>query len=187
MKNFSTKTIIISVIGLVLVTYVWSAYNSLTKASVAVDTQWAQVENQLQRQFDLIPNLAATVKGASENEQKIFLGVAQARSGYANASTVDEKVQAANTFQAGLSKFMLSVEAYPNVASTQAFRDFSVDLTGTQNRITVERGRFNEEVSKYNLGIRTFPKNILASLFGFKTREFFKAQEAAQTTPKVNF
>ena len=187
MKNFSTKTIIISVIALLLVLYTWSSYNSLTKANIAVDTQWAQVENQLQRQFDLIPNLQATVKGASANEQKIFLGIADARAHYTSAKTTNEKVAAANEYSTGLSRLLAVVEAYPNVQSTQAYRDFSVALEGTQNRITTERGRYNDLVGGFNTMVMIFPKNMMAKLFGFKAHEFFKVEQSAKETPKVDY
>lgn len=178
----------IIVIGLVLIVGSWlvSTYNSLVVGNQQVDIKWAQVENQLERRFALFDNLVATVKGASQQEQEVFGKIAEARTRYSGSATVDQKVQAANEFSA-LARLLVIQENYPNLQSIQAYRDLIAEISGTENRIAVERARFNETVGAYNVKVKTFPGNVMASLFGFGPRELFKADEAAQTAPKVDF
>lgn len=175
-------------IGLVLIVGSWlvSTYNSLVAGNQEVDTKWAQVENQLERRFALFDNLVATVKGASQQEQEVFGKIAEARTRYSNSATVDQKVQAANEFSA-LARLLVIQENYPNLQSIQAYRDLIAEISGTENRIAVERARFNDTVGAYNIKVKTFPGNVMASLFGFGPRELFNADEAAQTAPKVDF
>lgn len=187
MKNFSIKTIVISVIGLLLVLWVWSSYNSLVRASVAVDTQWAQVETVYQRRFDLIPNLVASVQGVMKQETAIFTAIAEARTRYSGASTPNERAAAASQVEGALGRLLVITENYPVLKSSENMQTLMVQLEGTENRISVERSRFNQEVSTYNLMTRTFPKNLLAKLFGFEARSLFEAQAGADTAPKVNF
>ena len=187
MKNFSTKTIIISVIGLVLVLWVWSSYNSLIKASIAVDTQWAQVETVYQRRFDLIPNLVASVQGVMKQEKEVFLAIAEARTRYSGATTPNEKAAAATQVEGALGRLLVITENYPVLKSSDAVQTLMAQLEGTENRISVERSRFNEQVSAYNLTTRTFPKNLIAKIFGFEAKSLFTAQGGAENAPKVNF
>jgi LemA protein len=188
-KHSHTVAIVASalvIIGLVGASIAIS-YNSLVTANLAVDTQWAQVENQLQRQFELIPNIEATVKGAAKNEQGILMSIADARKSYASSSTVDDKVMAANAFQAGLNRFSLTMEAYPVIQSTQAFRDLMVTLEGSQNRVSTERARYNEIVGEYNGHIVRFPQNIVAKLFGFHARQMYHMEAEARKAPRIDF
>ena len=186
MKNFSIKTIIISVIGLLLVLFVWSSYNSLTRASIAVDTQWAQVETVYQRRFDLIPNLVASVQGIMKQEKEVFLAIADARTRYSGAVTPSDKAAAASQVEGALGRLLVITENYPTLKSSDAVQSLMAQLEGSENRISVERNRYNQEVSAYNLMTKTFPKNLLAKLFGFSEKSFFKADAPASSAPKVN-
>ncbi len=167
--------------------YTLSTYNNIVAANTAVDSQWAQVETQYQRRFDLIPNVVNTVKGFAGQEQKVFADIAEARTKYSGAQTVDDKVQAANQVESALGRLLVIAENYPDLKSSQLFSDLNVELEGTENRISVERGRFNDQVKAYNLLIQTFPSSLVASHFGFAMRTYFQADQAAATAPVVNF
>lgn len=185
MKN----KIIIGILIVIAVIAVWltSSYNNLAKANVAVDTQWAQVEAQYQRRFDLIPNLVATVQGMFTQEKDVFIAIANARKGYAGAKTVDEKATAAGQVESALGRLLVITENYPQLTSSLVVQNLSTQLEGTENRVSVERNRFNEEVGSFNARIVTFPTSIIASVFGFKQRAFFKADTAAAVAPTVKF
>lgn len=159
----------------------------MVKANLAVDTQWAQVEAQYQRRFDLIPNLVASVQGIFTQEKEIFTAIANARQGYAGAKTVDEKAEAAGRVESALGRLLVITENYPQLNSNQTLQNLMTQLEGTENRISTERNRFNEAVSIFNTKIITFPANIVAKLFGFNVRQFFKAAETAATAPAVKF
>lgn len=184
MKN----KIIIGVLILVLFIGVWlmSSYNSLVKANLTVDTQWAQVETQYQRRFDLIPSLVASVKGVMKQETTVFTNIANARQGYAGARTVNEKAVAAGNMESALSRLLVITENYPELKSIQAVTNLQTQLEGTENRVSVERTRFNDIVSSYNKQVLTFPGSLTASLFGFEKRDFFKAAETAEKAPVVD-
>lgn len=162
-------------------------YNGLVKKSVAVDTAWAQVENVLQRRADLIPNLVATVKGYAKHEKDIFDQLAQARAHYAGATSVQGKMAAADEMGGALSRLMVIVENYPNLKANETFARLMDELAGTENRIAVERKRYNEAVQDYDVSIRRLPYNLIAGPMGFKEKPFFQAQPAAQEVPKVDF
>ncbi|MES2953362.1 MAG: LemA family protein [Patescibacteria group bacterium] len=176
------------VIVAVLVLGIWavSSYNSFVSLSEGADTQWAQVENQFQRRFDLVPNLVASVKGSLAQEQKVFGDIADARTRYAGAASVDDKVAAANQLEGSLARLLVIVESYPQLASQANVRALMDELAGTENRIAVERGRFNEKVQAYNIAVKRFPGVVTASLFGYKERALFKANENADTAPAVS-
>lgn len=171
-------------------------YNSMVGKEEAIDGKWAQVENQYQRRMDLIPNLVETVKGAADFEKGTLESVIEARS---KATSIQlksdeltqenlDKFQAAQSQLSGaLSRLMMVAEQYPQLQATQAFRDLSVQLEGTENRIAVERMNFNEAVQDYNAYIRKFPNNLTASMFGFEKKAYFKADEGAKEVPKVSF
>ena len=180
---------IYAVIGIVAVLFLWSlsSYNGLVKSNIAVDTQWAQVENQYQRRLDLIPNLVSSVLGALKQEQAIFGQIALARQGYAGARTTDEKVAAANQVESSLGRLLMITENYPVLKSSEQFNGLIAELSGTENRVAVERGRFNESVSSYNMRTKTFPGNLFAGIFGFKERPLFKATTGAEVAPRVDF
>lgn len=193
------KTIILlSVVALIviLVLSVIGQYNGLVNADETVSAQWSNVENQYQRRADLIPNLVATVKGYAKHESQTLENVVAARS-KATQITVDpdnltpEKLQQFQSAQGELSsalgKLLMITENYPDLKANQNFRDLQVQLEGTENRISTERTRFIESVKEFNLKIRKFPNNILASMFGFEKRANFEAEEGKKENPKVEF
>lgn len=171
-------------------------YNTMVEMDEAVSSQWSQVENVYQRRADLIPNLVATVKGYAEHEQETFTRVIEARS-QATSVKVDpsnitpEALQQFQSAQEGVSsalgRLMVVVERYPDLKANQNFLDLQAQLEGTENRITVERMKFNETTQGYNAYIRKFPALITAKIFGFKKRAYFEAQPGAQTAPQVQF
>lgn len=180
------KTLLV-VLAIVVVAggYLWTSYNSFVSLNTGVDTQWAQVETVLQRRFDLIPNLVASVQGIMKQEKEVFLGIAEARTQYAGAKTTDEKAAAASQVEGALGRLLVVMENYPQLTSGATVRDLMVQLEGTENRISVERQRFNDSVSAMNIKVQRFPSNIAASLFGFNAREFFKASSGAENAPQV--
>ena len=162
-------------------------YNGLVQRQVAVDTAWAQVENVLQRRADLIPNLVSTVKGFAKHEKDILEKLAQARSQYAGARTVDDKIKAANAMEGSLARLMVIVENYPNLKANESFARLMDELAGTENRIAVERMRYNEAVQNFNTTIRRIPYNLLSGAMGFKAKTFFQAAPEARAVPKASF
>jgi LemA protein len=177
-------------IALLVVVGLWfmSVGNGLIAKQEVVKNAWAQVETVLQRRFDLIPNLVATVKGYAEHEKDTLEEVTRLRSQWGAAKTVDEKAQAASALEGTLSRLLLVTENYPQLKADQGFRDLQVELAGTENRIAVERQRYNETVRDYNTAVRQFPASLVASLRGIKTDfAYFEAPKEAQTAPKVDF
>ncbi|KYK25478.1 hypothetical protein AYK26_06090 [Euryarchaeota archaeon SM23-78] len=182
--------IVVAAIVVIIILWVIGAYNGLVNADVNVDNAWAQVETQYQRRADLIPNLVATVQGAADFEQETLIAVTEARSRWQQATTggsIEERVVAANQMESALARLLVTVEAYPAITATQNFRDFQVQLEGTENRISVERKRYNDAVGIINKKVRFFPTNIIASMFGFGKRTFFEAVEGAEEAPSVEF
>ncbi len=180
---------LIAVLGIVVVLglWAWSGYNGLISAKAGVEGAWAQVETQYQRRFDLIPNLVNTVKGAADFEQETFTAVTAARSQWQSAGTRDEKVAAASGFDSALSRLLVTVEGYPQLQATQAFRDFMTQLEGTENRIATARRDYNTAVQSYNVLVLRFPRNILAGMFGFGPEKMFESTPGAENAPAVNF
>ncbi len=182
------KGIIILVILVILVLgYGASAYNGFVKQNVAIDGQWAQVDNQYQRRFDLIPNLEASVKGAFTQEQEVFGAIAEARTRYAGAGSPEAKAAAANEYEGALARLLVVMEQYPTLNSLATVQDFMVQLEGTENRLSVERMRYNEAVRDYNTSVKTFPSVVIAGIFGFDERTYLESAEEAATAPKVSF
>lgn len=177
--------IIIGVVAVIVLMF-FGTYNSLVTQSTAIDGQWAQVETQYQRRFDLIPNLVESTKGFLQQEQTIFSEIAQARTAYSGAKTVDEKASAASSLDSALARLLVIVENYPNLKSNETVARLMDELSGTENRISVERRRFNELVQNYNTSIRTLPTSLIAGMFGFGERQYFEAVEGAETPPKVD-
>jgi LemA protein len=176
--------IVIVVVIIVLI----SVYNGIVSKHETITSSWAQVENQLQRRNDLIPNMVNTVKGYAGHEKTVFENVTNARSQWAKANTIEEKVKAASTIDSALTRLLLVVENYPNLKADQTFLRLMDELSGTENRIAVERMRYNEAVKTYNIAVRTFPGNIIANKYGFKpAAEYFKAEEKAKVVPEVKF
>ena len=162
-------------------------YNSLVTKSQAVDAQWSQVETQYQRRYDLIPNLVSSVKGMMQQEQAVFLAIAEARTKYGAAQTVNEKAVAAGEVETALGRLLAVIENYPDLKSSQNVTQLMDELAGTENRISVERRRFNDLVRDYNTQIKTFPTNMLAGMFGFSEKQYFQSVSGAETAPKVEF
>jgi LemA protein len=162
-------------------------YNRFVSMDEAVKGSWAQVENQLQRRYDLIPNLVETVKGYGKQEKDVLVEVTNARAKVGGASTVPDKIGANNELSGALSRLLVVVEKYPDLKSNQNFIRLQDELAGTENRIAVERMRYNDAVKAYNVAIRSFPANLLAGMFGFQKATFFEAPAAAKATPQVKF
>ncbi|OGY68054.1 MAG: LemA family protein [Candidatus Zambryskibacteria bacterium RIFCSPLOWO2_01_FULL_45_43] len=178
--------IILAVIGVALL-YSFSVYNSLVGKNETVDGQWAQVESQYQRRFDLIPNLVESVKGSMKQEQAVFTAIADARTKYSGAGTIDAKAKAAGEVESAFARLLAVMENYPQLKSSENVQTLMVQIEGTENRVSVERQRFNDAVRALNVAVKAFPSNIVAKLFGFGERAYFEAVEAAAEAPKVNF
>lgn len=195
MKKISSWVVVLAIVVIVAI---WGAgaYNSLVSGEESVESAWAQVENVYQRRADLIPNLVATVKGYAEHESETLQGVIEARS-KATQVTVDPAnltEEALAEFQAAqgelssaLGRLLLLQENYPNLKANENFLDLQAQLEGTENRITVERQKFNETAKAYNVKIRKFPSNIIASIFGFDKKGYFEAAEGSNIAPVVEF
>jgi len=162
-------------------------YNRMTRLDVATDQAWAEVNNQLQRRNDLIPNLVSTVKGYATHEKELFDHIADARAKLAGASTIPDKINASNEMSGLLSRLLVVVENYPQLKANENFLKLQDELSGTENRLAVARNRYNEAVRNYNTAIRVFPSNMLAGLFGFTSKQFFEAPESAKQVPQVSF
>ncbi len=179
----------IAVIGVVILIalYVGASYNSIISQNEAADAQWAKVEAQYQRRFDLIPNLVNSVKGIMNQEKDVFGAIAEARTRYSGATTPNDKAAAASQVESAVGRLLVVVENYPAIASSANVQDLMSQLEGTENRISVERSRFNDTIQNYNLSIKRFPKSIIASLFGFHERAYFEATTGSEKAPTVVF
>ena len=190
------NTIIIIAAIVAIVGYCMSSYNTLVGQDEAVGTAWSNVENQYQRRVDLIPNLVNTVKGYASHEKETFEAVVSARA-KATQTIVDiddltpEKIAAYQKAQgelgSALGRLLAITENYPKLKANENFKELQAQLEGTENRISTERHKFNEVAKTYNTSIRRFPKNIIASMFGFEKRPYFEAQEGAEKAPEVKF
>ncbi len=185
-SNMNKFTWAIVGIAAVLVLYSWSLYNGLVKDNENITGQWAQVETQYQRRFDLIPNLVNSVKGIMSQEKKVFGDLAEARTRYSGATNTDDKVKAANDVESALGRLLVVVENYPQLRSSETVLTLMAQLEGTENRISVERSRFNDMVRIYDTKIKGFPANVFAPLFGFKEKVYFQSQPGAEKVPGVN-
>jgi LemA protein len=177
----------IFLLGFVALSVSGCSYNKFVSQEEAIKAQWAQVENQLQRRNDLIPNLVETVKGYASHEEGVFKDIAESRSRLAGAKSPEETINAANQQSSALGRLLVVVENYPNLKANEQFNGLMDELSGTENRIAVERMRYNERVQEYQTAKRQFPSNITAKLFGFKEYPFFAAPAEAKQVPKVNF
>jgi LemA protein len=166
---------------------IYSGYNRAIAMDETVKNSWSQVENQLQRRYDLIPNLVNTVKGTAAQEQTVFLGIANARKAYFQADNVAEKAKAATQVESALSRLLLLQESYPALKSNEAFLKLQDQLEGTENRLSVERKNYNDAVRALNTMVRQFPGTIYARLAGVKEAEYFQIDKEAKTAPKVDF
>jgi len=183
MRKWLVPVGIIIILGFMLI----SGYNSLVREAENVDSKWSQVENQLQRRQDLIPNLVQTVKGYAAHEEEIFTQVAEARSKLAGAATLNEMAQADQALNSALGRLLAIAENYPQLKADANFRALQDELAGTENRIATSRMDYNNAVQAYNTKIKVFPNSIYARIFGFDPREYFKADEGATTVPSVDF
>jgi len=178
---------VIAVLAIALYSLFAGNYNRFVRMDVGIKAAWSQVENQLQRRYDLIPNLVETVKGYAKQEKDVLVEVTNARSRVGGAGTVPDKIAANNELSGALSRLMVVVERYPDLKSNQNFMKLQDELAGTENRIAVERMRYNDAVKIYNQAIRTFPANIIAGMFNFKEAAFFEAPKEAKAAPQVKF
>ena len=197
-KNKAVWITLAIIVVLLFAGYSWvkSTYNTMVTQDEGVKTAWSQVENQYQRRIDLIPNLVNTVKGYATHEKETLEGVVSARA-EATKTTIDpsnlneesmKKFQAAQgELSSALSRLMVVLERYPDLKANQNFSELQAQLEGTENRISVERKRFNETAQTYNTYIRSFPTNILAGMFGFQPKAYFSAESGAEKAPKVEF
>lgn len=181
-----TLMIIIAIVVIVGGMFV-SGYNTLVGMNEGVNGKWAQVENQLQRRNDLIPNLVNTVKGFAAHETEVFTAVADARAKLGGAKTVAETSEANAQMNSALSRLLMVAENYPELKSSNNFIQLQDELAGTENRIAVARMDYNNSVQAFNTKVKTLPTSLYAGLFGFSEKEFFKADESAKKVPQVNF
>ena len=186
------------ILGLIATVFLFSGcgYNSMVKLDEKVSAQWAQVENVYQRRADLIPNLVNTVKGYANFEKDVLTAVTEARAKATSVNVDASKLspesiqqfqQAQGQLSSSLSKLLVVVEKYPDLKANQNFLELQAQLEGTENRIKVERGRFNEVTQEYNSTIRTFPNNITSGMFGFSKKGYFEAEKGAEKVPEVKF
>lgn len=190
MQKLIGVAVLFLVVALVLGGCAFSGYNQAVSLDEDVKQRWAQVENQLQRRYDLIPNLVETVKGIAGQEQAVFLGIAEARKAYFQAKesgTVAEQAATASGVERALSRLLFLQEQYPQLKSNESFLKLQDELAGTENRLAVERKRYNEGVQELNTFIRRFPSSFYASLAGVQPADYFEVPEAARETPKVDF
>jgi len=184
-----SNVILVSVIGVILLSVMWfySVRNSLVIMDENISGSWAQVENQLQRRYDLIPNLVNTVKGVAAHEKSVFIAIAEARSKLGGAKTPAQKIQASQMMESALSRLLVIVERYPDLKANQSFNRLMDELAGSENRLSVERRRFNESVKQFNKSIRLFPKSFVARASGFEKKNYFQIEETAKKNINVEF
>ncbi|MDD5616680.1 MAG: LemA family protein [Candidatus Methanoperedens sp.] len=185
----SLNKVVAAVVVLVLLVgaVFFFTYNGLVSAQEGVDAQWYQVENQYQRRADLIPNLVDTVKGYAAHEEKVFTEVTKYRSQWSAAATQEEKMAAAEGMDSAISKLLVVVESYPQLKASENFLALQAQLEGTENRIAVERMRYNEKVRDYNTQLKKIPSSFVAGMSGLEPKAYFEAEKGAQDVPKVNF
>lgn len=179
--------IVLVVIAVILVGRGIGIYNGLVRADQEVKNAWAQVETQLQRRLDLIPNLVETVRGYASHERETLQAVTEARSRVAGAGSVAEKIESNQELSSALARLLVVVEQYPNLKADVGFRQLQDELAGTENRIATERRRYNETVRDFNVRVRSFPTVVLAGVLGFRSAEMFEAAAGAEQAPKVDF
>src|SRR2546422_8841925 len=186
--NITRRTLLpIAALAVVALPATGCSYNTFVSQEENVKAQWAQVQNQLQRRNDLIPNLVETTKGFAQHEEKVYKDIADARSQLLNAKSPEETIAAANRQTSALGRLLAIAENYPQLKANEQFNRLMDELSGTENRIAVERMRYNERVQDYNASRRQFPANMTAKVFGFKEYPFFQAPPEAKQVPKVNF
>ncbi len=187
MATNRTRAAVNSLVLVLVLALSGCSYNKFTGSEEAIKTQWGQVQNQLQRRNDLIPNLVETTKGFAQQEKDVFTAVAASREKLAGAQTPEQTIKAANEQSAALARLLVIVENYPQLKSDATFMRLMDELAGTENRISTERMRYNERVQEYNTLRRSFPSNVTAKVFGFKEYPYYEAPPTSQAAPKVNF
>jgi LemA protein len=187
MRNALLRVMKAAVVAAVGIVVSGCSYNKFTTQEEAIKAQWAQVQNELQRRNDLIPNLVETVKGYAAHETGVFKDIADARSRLLSAKTPEETIQAANAQTSALGRLLAVVENYPNLKADAQFSRLMDELAGTENRLAVARMRYNERVQEYNTQRRKFPSNVTAKMFGFKEYPYWEVPPEAKQAPKVNF
>jgi LemA protein len=185
----SQRARVLGLVGLLALGWVGSgcSYNKFTAQQEAIKAQWSQVENQLQRRNDLIPNLVETVKGYATQEQTVFGAIAEARAKMAGAQTPTDRIAAANAETSAIGRLLVVMEAYPQLKSDAQFARLMDELANTENRLAVERMRYNDRVREYDTARRQFPSNVTAKMFGFTEYPYFEVPADAKAVPKVNF
>lgn len=179
--------IIILIVVVLLVLYTIGSYNGLVTMRESATAQWQQVETQYQRRFDLIPNLVESVKGTMKQETEVFTAIADARTKYSGATTPDAKALAAGQIESSLGRLLVVMENYPTLKSSENVTNLMTQLEGTENRVSVERQRYNDGVRSFNTSIKKFPRSIIASIFGFDLLNYFEAEKGAEKAPSVKF
>ncbi|GGC88938.1 LemA family protein [Enterococcus wangshanyuanii] len=189
MKNSKSKIGLIVLIGVILLgVFGVSQYNGLAKKEQSVESQWSQVENVMQRRADLVPNLVNSVKGSMQQEQKVFGDIAKAREAYGSANNDSDKIKASQELDQSVGTLINVInENYPELKSNDNVQTLMTQLEGTENRISVERKRYNDVVKEYNEQVVSFPKNIFANMMGLGKKDYFKADPTASSVPSVNF
>ena len=173
--------------GLLMGNWLVSSYNLLVQSSSQVDTTYAAMETQYQRRFDLVPNLAEATKGYLKQEQEVFGAIAQARTQYSGAKAGSpDAVEAMGNYSSALARLMVIVENYPELKSDKTVQSLMDELSGTENRINVARDRYNETVRLYNVLLKSFPRNVLASMYGFEERAMFSSESGAEKGVKID-
>lgn len=186
-KNILLVSISLTVLLIIATVLSLREYNFAIAMDETVKNEWVEIENQLKRRFDLIPNLAETVKGVAQQEEKIYLGVAEARKSYFQAEGIEAKARAADVVEGALSRLLLLKETYPQLKSDKAFRRLMGQLEGTENRLAVARKRYNDSVTQLNWYIRSFPGKFFAGILGIRKAEHFKVEESEKSVPKLDF
>jgi LemA protein len=178
--------VIIVIVGLSFAAYIISSRNNMVAKEVTIDQAWAQVQNVYQRRLDLIPNLVESTKGYMQLEKDIFEAITEARAGINSAETPSELESATQKLGSFIDDIRIVVEDTPELKASETVRDLMIQLEGSENRIAVERSRFNETIGDYNIYIKMWPRNIIAGWFGFTEKEFFEAQPGAEIAPEVD-
>jgi LemA protein len=189
MDKQKQKYLIYAVVGFIVLSFFWyqSTKNRIIVMHESIESSWAQVENQLQRRYDLIPNLVNSVKGYTKHEKEIFTQIAESRAKLSGAQNIQDKVKASNGLEGALSRLLMVVERYPNLKANTNFQRLMDELAGTENRLSVERRRYNENVKIFNQTILKFPYKSLAKNAGFTKASYFKVNAAVKANPKVSF
>src|SRR3954470_7273344 len=187
MRKVMRLSLQIAVVAVIAGSLSGCSYNKFTTQEEAIKAQWGQVQNQIQRRNDLIPNLVETVKGYASHEESVYKDIADSRARLIAARSPEETIQAANQQTSALGRLLVISEAYPQLRANEQFNRLMDELSGTENRIAVERQRYNERIQEYNTSTKQFPGNLTAKMFGFKEYPFFEAPPEATQVPKVNF